>query len=129
MSQSYLGVKDGKLAECPKSPNCVSTQTEQSDKKMTPLSFSKDLETTKHMVKEVLNQMERTTIETETENYIHSVVQTKWIKFKDDVEFYFDENDRVVHFRSASRVGHSDFNVNKKRMKAFSDQYESMRRA
>lgn len=127
MNRSYFGVKDGRLADCPQSPNCVSTQTNQTDKKMNPLRFSKDLETTKRLVKEVLNQMERTTIESESENYLHSIVRTKWIKFKDDVEFYFDEEARTVHFRSASRVGYSDFGVNKKRMKEFTEHYESMK--
>ncbi|WP_226576586.1 DUF1499 domain-containing protein [Halobacillus litoralis] len=127
MSKTYLGVKDGQLSECPDSPNCVSTQSEQEDKKMTPLKFSKDLETTKSLIKEIVGQRERTTLESENEDYIHCVVESKWLKFKDDVEFYFDTQNRVVHFRSASRVGYSDFKVNQKRMKAISDQYESMR--
>lgn len=128
MSKPYLGVKDGRLAECPSSPNCVSTQAGQQDKKMDPLPFSKDLETSKQVMKEVLHQMERTTIETETENYIHSIVQSKWMKFKDDVEFYFDQDEQVIHFRSASRTGYSDMGVNRKRMNSISEHYESMRR-
>ncbi|GEN53062.1 DUF1499 domain-containing protein [Halobacillus faecis] len=128
MSKPYIGVKNGRLSDCPKSPNCVSTQTEQEEKKMTALAFSKDLETTKSVIKEVLSEMERTAVETENENYIHAVVESKWMKFKDDVEFYFDQEEEVVHFRSASRVGYSDFGVNKKRMKDFSEHYESMRR-
>ncbi|SFJ61422.1 Uncharacterized conserved protein, DUF1499 family [Halobacillus dabanensis] len=127
MNRSYLGVKNGRLSGCPQTPNCVSTQTNQTDKKMSPLDFAKDLETTKQLVKEVLNQMERTTVVTESENYLHCIVRTKWIKFKDDVEFYFDEDTRTVHFRSASRVGYSDFGVNKKRMKEFTEHYESMK--
>ncbi|MBX0357273.1 DUF1499 domain-containing protein [Halobacillus sp. Nhm2S1] len=128
MSKPYIGVKNGRLSDCPKSPNCVSTQAEQEEKKMTALAFSKDLETTKSVIKEVLSEMERTAVETENENYIHAVVESKWMKFKDDVEFYFDQEEEVVHFRSASRVGYSDFGVNKKRMKDFSEHYESMRR-
>lgn len=128
MSKAYIGVKNGRLSDCPSSPNCVSTQTDQEEKKMKPLPFSKDLETTKSLIKEVLNERPRTTVETENENYIHAVVESKWMKFKDDVEFYLDQEEEVVHFRSASRVGHSDFGVNKKRMKDFSEHYESMRR-
>lgn len=127
MNRSYLGVKNGKLTDCPQSPNCVSTQTKQEDKKMNPLQFSKDLDTTKRLIKEVLNQRERTTIESESDNYLHSIVQTKWLKFKDDVEFYFDEDARIVHFRSASRVGYSDFGVNKKRMNEITEHYQSLK--
>ncbi|MBN8237239.1 DUF1499 domain-containing protein [Halobacillus kuroshimensis] len=128
MSKPYLGVKDGRLAECPSSPNCVSTQTDQQDKKMNALPFFNDLETSKQVMKEVLHQMERTTIETETENYIHGIVKSKWMKFKDDVEFYFDQDEQVIHFRSASRTGYSDMGVNRKRMNGISEHYESMRR-
>lgn len=128
MSKPYIGVKNGRLSECPTSPNCVSTQTDQEEKRMDALVFTKDLETTKSLIKEILSERQRTTIETENENYIHAVVESKWIKFKDDVEFYFDQKDEVVHFRSASRVGYSDFGVNKNRMGAISQHYDSMRR-
>ncbi|MGR9050995.1 DUF1499 domain-containing protein [Halobacillus faecis] len=128
MSKAYIGVKNGRLSDCPNSPNCVSTQTDQEEKKMTSLTFSKDMETTKSLIKEILSERQRTTIETENENYIHGVVESKWMKFKDDVEFYLDQKEEVVHFRSASRVGYSDFGVNKKRMQAISEHYESMRR-
>ncbi|MYL72106.1 DUF1499 domain-containing protein [Halobacillus litoralis] len=128
MSKPYIGVKNGRLSECPTSPNCVSTQTDQEEKRMDALVFTKDLETTKSLIEEILSERQRTTIETENENYIHAVVESKWIKFKDDVEFYFDQKDEVVHFRSASRVGYSDFGVNKKRMEAISQHYDSMRR-
>ena len=36
--------------------------------------------------------------------------------FGDDVEFFFDEADSVIHFRSASRLGYSDLGVNRRRM-------------
>ncbi|QAS51769.1 DUF1499 domain-containing protein [Halobacillus litoralis] len=128
MTKIYLGVKEGKLAACPSSPNCVSTQTKNHDKQMAPLPFTQDLATSKDMIKQLLSRMERTTIESESDDYIHSIIQTKWLRFKDDVEFYFDSEEKVIHFRSASRVGYSDLGVNNKRMKAFSKQYEEMRR-
>lgn len=76
----------------------------------------------------VLGDMDRTKVEIEEDHYIHTVVTTKVLKFKDDVEFYFDPDERVIHFRSASRVGYSDFGVNKKRMQEISKKYEQVRR-
>jgi uncharacterized protein (DUF1499 family) len=35
--------------------------------------------------------------------------------FVDDVEFFFPDS-AVIHMRSASRVGYSDFGVNRKRL-------------
>jgi len=41
----------------------------------------------------------------------------------DDVEFFLDETASIIHFRSASRRGHYDFGMNRKRMNAISDMY------
>ncbi|RWZ55284.1 DUF1499 domain-containing protein [Halobacillus fulvus] len=123
MSKTYLGVKDGKLAPCPSSPNCVSTQAEDDSKKMAPLPFVGDLKETKDHVSALLKEMDRTEVENETERYLHAVVTSKLMKFKDDVEFYFDEEEGLVHFRSASRVGYSDMGVNRKRMESFTTSY------
>jgi uncharacterized protein (DUF1499 family) len=40
------------------------------------------------------------------------------MRFVDDVEFLLDEGKSVIHVRSASRVGHSDLGVNRKRIEA-----------
>ncbi|TGB05363.1 DUF1499 domain-containing protein [Halobacillus salinus] len=125
MSNQHIGVKNGKLGECPSSPNCVSTQTSDQDKQMEPLPFDGGLMETKQKVKEILSDMERTTIEDDSEHYMHAVVKSKIMRFKDDVEFYFDEDQQVVHFRSASRVGYSDFGVNRKRMEDIAAKYKN----
>jgi uncharacterized protein (DUF1499 family) len=36
--------------------------------------------------------------------------------FVDDVEFYTDDSAKVIHVRSASRLGKSDLGVNRKRV-------------
>ena len=36
--------------------------------------------------------------------------------FVDDVEFLLDEDAKVIHVRSASRLGESDLGVNRKRI-------------
>ncbi len=53
---------------------------------------------------------------TQTENYLHVEMASKWMGFVDDAEFYMDEKNKTLHFRSASRVGHSDFGANRKRI-------------
>jgi len=37
-------------------------------------------------------------------------------RFVDDVEFLFDREKKLIHVRSASRVGYSDLGVNRKRV-------------
>lgn len=125
MSKQYLGVKDGRLSDCPNSPNCVSTQATDPEKQMASLPFIGDLIVTKAWVKKMINDMERTAIENESETYLHATVTSKMLRFKDDVEFYFDDKAKLVHFRSASRMGYSDLGVNRKRMECFTSEYNS----
>ena len=104
------------LKPCPDSPNCVSTQATQADKKRDPISYSGSLEEAKTKLLSVLDNTPRTTRVTVEDNYVHYTFKTWPIPFTDDVEFLFDDQAKVIHYRSASRVGHSDLGVNSKRM-------------
>lgn len=107
-----LGVRDGKLAPCPKTPNCVNSQAQNDPQhQIDPLPFVSIAE-----IKQVVESMERTTIIAESENYLYAEFKTKLMGFVDDVEFYRDEAAQVVHVRSASRLGQSDLGVNRKRV-------------
>ncbi|QST01810.1 DUF1499 domain-containing protein [Pontibacillus sp. ALD_SL1] len=123
LSNSKLGVQDGKLAACPSSPNCVSTQAEDASKKMEPLPYKGTREETKAKLKTILEEYDRVSIEEEREDYIHATFKTKIMRFTDDVEFYLDESAKVVHFRSASRVGYSDLGKNRSRMEEIRELY------
>ncbi|MFD1017635.1 DUF1499 domain-containing protein [Thalassobacillus hwangdonensis] len=123
MTKRHLGVKDGKLSPCPSSPNCVSTQSQDPSKKMEPLPFIGTIEHTKQIVQTLIRSWDRSEIHANETDYMHVVFTSKLLKFKDDVEFYFDASESFIHFRSASRVGYSDFGVNRKRMEKFSEMY------
>ncbi|UOQ43590.1 DUF1499 domain-containing protein [Halobacillus salinarum] len=116
MNKELHGVKDGRLAACPDSPNCVSTLAQNPEKRMDPLPFYKDTYTTKELLKSILHSMDRASIEMETSNYLHCLFTTRIFRLKDDVEFLIDEKNKLVHFRSASRKAYSDQGVNRKRM-------------
>ena len=105
-----------KLNDCPKSPNCVSTTTEQSSKKMEPIPFSIEVGDVKTIIKNIILNLPNTKIKEESKNYLHFIFESKFFKFIDDVEFLMDIEQKLIHFRSASRVGYSDLGVNKKRM-------------
>jgi uncharacterized protein (DUF1499 family) len=49
-------------------------------------------------------------------NYLYAECSRLLLGFVDDVEYYNDG--RVIHVRSASRLGYSDLGVNRKRVKA-----------
>jgi uncharacterized protein (DUF1499 family) len=50
------------------------------------------------------------------DHYIHAEFTSAVFRFMDDVEFYFDSGAKIIHMRSASRIGYSDFGVNRQRM-------------
>ncbi len=108
---SNLGVKDGKLAVCPGSPNCVNSQSEDAQSKIEPLPAVSIAE-----IKKVVEGMERTTIIEETDSYLYAEFKSKLMGYVDDVEFYLDSAANVVQVRSASRLGKSDLGVNRKRV-------------
>jgi uncharacterized protein (DUF1499 family) len=67
-------------------------------------------------LKKVIESLEKTQIITETENYLYAEFTTKLMGFVDDVEFLMDDTAKVIHVRSASRLGKSDLGVNRQRI-------------
>lgn len=113
----WTGVENGKFKELPQTPNGVSTQTEQSEKRVPVLPYvDGSKEASKAKIKAALASMPDTIkVVKEEDNYYYVIFVSAGMKFKDDVEFYFDDAEKVVHFRSNSRIGFSDMGVNQKR--------------
>lgn len=120
---SNIGMKNGMFSDLPTTPNAISTQTDVESKKIDVFIFKEDLEKSKLLILEILVNYEGAEIIIEKSNYIHIVFSTKKMKFKDDVEFYFDEENEVIHYRSASRVGCSDMGINLERYNIIRDKY------
>ena len=57
-------------------------------------------------------------IEQDTGAYLWAAFRSKGYRFVDDLECRMDIDSKVIHVRSASRVGHSDLGVNRKRVEA-----------
>ncbi len=122
-SAGGLGITKGKLAPCPDSPNCVSTQSEEKRHAMEPLPYLQTREASRERILSILRNMKRMEIVKLTGSYVHAEFRTALWGFVDDVEFFLDDTARVVHFRSASRVGYYDFGLNRRRMKEISEKY------
>jgi uncharacterized protein (DUF1499 family) len=60
--------------------------------------------------------MTRATVISEEGDYLYAEYRSALMGYVDDVELLFDEKARLVHVRSASRLGRSDFGVNRKRI-------------
>jgi uncharacterized protein (DUF1499 family) len=113
-----LGVRDGRLAPCPDSPNCVSSQAGDDAHRMDPIPFTGDADAAWIRLKAALANQPRTTVVEERGDYLRVEAVSLVFRFVDDVEFLMDRDEKVIHFRSASRVGRSDLGVNRKRMEA-----------
>lgn len=114
----HLGVKEGRLAPCPESPNCVSSQETRMYFRVKPIAFVGTLAQTMNRFRQVLEQeMDRIIVLVFDENYIYAEARTAALHFTDDVEIYCVEEEKLCHFRSASRLGYSDLGVNLSRYK------------
>lgn len=119
-----LGVVDGRLAPCPDTPNCVSTQADDATHRMEPIRFSGSANAARQRLQEAVVRMKRARIVTMEDNYLHVEFRSALFRFVDDVEFLVDPDEQLIHFRSASRVGHSDLGVNRCRMTKIWDAFK-----
>lgn len=111
-----LGVKDGRLAACPNTPNCVCSYDQDVQHKIAPLTYSSTPAAAIAALKQVIQSIERAEIIAETENYLYVEFTSKLMGYVDDVEFYLDPAAAVIQVRSASRLGKSDLGVNRGRI-------------
>ncbi len=113
-----VGLKDGKFYPCDKHHVCVSTQANKDDEVhyIEPINYTVPLEEAKSRIKSIINTLKRTQLLKEEVNYLHFQFTTGLFRFKDDVEFIFDETNKLLQFRSQSRIGGYDWNTNRKRM-------------
>ncbi|MBW4554735.1 MAG: DUF1499 domain-containing protein [Trichormus sp. ATA11-4-KO1] len=111
-----LGVRNGKLAPCPNSPNCVSSQSTDLVHTIAPLTFTSSPEQAIAHLKNIIQSLPRTKIITESEDYLYAEFKSALMGFVDDVEFYLDRSANIIHVRSASRLGQSDLGVNRQRI-------------
>jgi uncharacterized protein (DUF1499 family) len=124
-----IGVNNGRLAACPATPNCVSSQapTGDSQHQIAPLAFSSDAPTTMVLLKQIIQSMPRTKIIKETNDYLYVEFASNLMRFVDDVEFYLDNDTKTIQVRSASRLGESDLGVNRQRIEKIRQSIEEIR--
>jgi uncharacterized protein (DUF1499 family) len=120
---SNLGVTSGRLAPCPESPNCVSTQAVDTEHAIEPLPIRGTVQQSQDILLAVINAIPRTNVVIHEPDYVYVEFKTGIMMYTDDVEFWFDERAGVIHFRSASRLGYSDLGLNRRRMESIRGKY------
>jgi uncharacterized protein (DUF1499 family) len=113
-----LGVSEGRLAPCRRSPNCVCSQSDSRDAEhyIAPVPFKGTAAEAMVVAKRAIESMERSQVVHSEPGYIYAEFRSKLLGFVDDVELLFDEKAGAFHVRSASRLGRRDFGVNRKRI-------------
>ena len=123
---SDLGVHNGRLKSPSLTPNSVSSQAvlehEHPQKAYAaiapfPLRDNGPVPSIKALAA-ALQQLPGTLIVEQTPDYIYAQSTTQWLKFTDDVEFWFNPALAVIEVRSASRLGSQDFGANRQRVEA-----------
>jgi uncharacterized protein (DUF1499 family) len=116
-----LGVRDGRLAVCKPSPNCVSSQANPVDAE----HYIAPIHGSMAAARKAIQSFPRATLIRQEPNYLYAEFRTPLLRYVDDVEFYFDGT--VIHVRSCSRLGRRDFGVNRKRVEQLRTLIEARR--
>lgn len=117
-SGAPAGMSEGKLTECPDEPNCVCSEYKSdTDHYIDSVIITHITVDTPDILIESI-QGTGGTIQTGSKEYLASTFSSSVFGFVDDLEVRIDNNKNEIHFRSASRVGHSDLGVNRKRVES-----------
>ena len=108
-----LGIANGTLLPCPASPNCVCSEDGTDlTHRVSPLPTS-DPRILRAAIEQLGGDIKQT-----TDHYLHATFTSHVFRFVDDLELRIDPDSGNTELRSASRVGHSDLGVNRKRIEA-----------
>ena len=111
-----LGVRDGRLARCPSSPNCVCSDAEDAGHRVAPLELSMPAAEAWPLIRDAVAELPRTRIAAETAEYLHAECGSALLGFVDDLELHLRPEAGIAAVRSASRLGYSDLGVNRRRV-------------
>lgn len=109
-----LGARDGRLAPCRRTPNCVSSQADPADREhfIDAIAFEGPFSD----IRFVVAAMPGATVIQADAKYLYAEFRTPLLRFVDDFEVLQDGG--VLHVRSSSRLGRRDFGVNRRRVEA-----------
>ena len=112
-----------RLQDCPATPNCVSTEGDPHDAIhfVAPVGLPDGMapEAAMDAFEALVRSARRTEVLDRTPLRLRAIDRTAVFRFVDDVEARIDPDARLLHVRSASRVGRGDLGVNRRRVTAW----------
>ncbi|MCC4223583.1 DUF1499 domain-containing protein [Vibrio campbellii] len=110
-SQGVTTMTDRSQSPCGDKPNCVSTQDTREEYNLTPFTLTES--TNIDAIEQVALELPGAKTAVKEGNYLRIECTSKIMRFVDDLELKIEGDKLIV--RSESRVGYSDFGVNRKR--------------
>lgn len=101
------------LPPCGNSPNCVSSQESREGFQVAPLVAT--AEQWRALIA-TLHTWDHWAITEEDGYFVQAVATTPLMRYRDDVQLWFDPEAGLVHVRSSSRVGYGDMGANRDRV-------------
>ena len=122
---AHLGGAGAPLPPCPDTPNCVSSEATDEEHAIPPLAFTGSPEAAWAAAVEAVSALPRTKIVTERPGYLHAECTSLVFRYVDDLELQLRPDENVIEVRSASRLGRSDFGVNRARVERLREALQS----
>lgn len=105
------------LPTCKSSPNCVSSQAEDATHLVAPFKLLVSPEIAWEQFRQSI-LAEGMLIVDNGNHTLHAEATSKIFRFVDDVHAVLDTQAKLIHIYSASRLGYSDFGVNRRRIES-----------
>lgn len=115
------------LPVCPSSPNCVSSQADDSHF-IAPFAFDGDPVAAFARLRDILASRSDTTLVLSTGSELRAEFRTA-LGFVDDGLFLLDPEQGVIQCRSAARLGYWDLGKNRRRLEEIRQQFAVQRKA
>lgn len=115
--QPESGLVKGQLRACPATPNCVCSERNTDIAFIEPLIYNTSADEAWRLARQSVVEAGGVIL-SEHDGYFHASFVSPLMRYIDDVELRIDDENKVIHIRSASRTGHSDFGANRKRVSA-----------
>jgi uncharacterized protein (DUF1499 family) len=118
-----LGVSGGKLSPCDGS-GCISSQSDDPRSALQPIPYRTDLDIARNRLISMLRQTDGVAIiDLSRPNYLYAEARSPLWQWIDDLEFYFDDENKLIQFRAAPRLRFSA-SLNRQRIQAISQQFQ-----
>lgn len=121
-----LGMHDGKFAPCPDRDNCVSSQAADAAHHIDPIEAHGAPEVVMVDLTSAIENMFGGKVVSIRENYLHAEFTSRVFRFVDDLECFYNQEAGFIEVRSASRIGYSDLNANRKRVEKLRQLFSTM---